>query len=453
MDVEAIFFTLTLPMGGADKNILFSYLKILLPALPLMLILAYGYFRLLKHFSGEGRKRGIAYWILATAGIAYFFGALYYLEHRKKLISFLLAPREQSAMFEERYRPVQSGEVIFREKRNVVLLVLESIEESYNDEKRFGEKLMPRLAALRSANASFYGSRETRGADWTVGALTAYTLGLPLAFARESTTANYFGEASAAFLPGATSILKIFEDHGYTISFFLGSKKEFAGQDKLVGSHTRAASIYDLKYFEEKRQRGEIQYNTSNWGVPDSRIYAEAMDFLRKNQKEEPFLLIIQTVDTHIGDGNFNGPGKRKWGDLRDCVNEADQMASSFIAWLQEQSFYEDTVIVALGDHLLPLDRLGPVDLPERSQREPYNVFINAAFQNEAQRRDFAAFDLAPTILSAAGAKWPGGRLGLGVSLVEPEAKTLFEERGQKYYEEEVRKKSPFYESLFSVNF
>jgi phosphoglycerol transferase len=384
-----------------------------------------------------------------VAGLSYFIGAVYYLEHRKRLISFLLMPREKSAMFEEQYQPLKPENVQFTDKRNVLLILLESVEETYNDATLFGEQLMPGLARLRAEHLSFYGSRETTGADWTIGVLTAYTMGLPMAFARESSMANYFGEASDIFLPGASSTLRILEEHGYEISFFLGSKKTFSGKDKLFASHSKAAAIYDRQYFEEKRQRGEIEYQESNWGVPDSFMYAEVKDYLQNRRGSGPFFIIMETVDTHTGNEKFNGLIERKWGDQRDNVAEADYMVNDFVSWLQQQSFYENTAVIILGDHLFPLDMLGAVELPDRGQREPYNVFINTGLQYSGPKRKFAAFDLAPTMLAAAGAKWSGGRLGLGLSLFETGSKTLFENKGQNYYEEEVRKKSSFYDSLF----
>jgi Phosphoglycerol transferase and related proteins, alkaline phosphatase superfamily len=469
LDVEAIFFTLMLPLEGADQNIINSYLVLLGCSIPIIIALSYGYFYLLRRFSSDlppGKKpssgrpnrtgvyRSAIYALLIIAGLAYFSGAAYYMEHRKKLISFLLMPREYTDMFEQYYQPLEAQDVHFPSKRNIVLIILESMEETFNDEKLFGDNLIPGLARLRRENLSFYGSHETRGADWTAGALTAYSLGLPLAFARESTMSNFFGERASEFLPEASSILKILEAHDYQFIFFLGSQKEFSGKDKLIGSHSRAAIVNDFEYFELKKSNGEIDYQRSNWGAPDSVVYSEAKDYLSRNSGKAPFLLTVESVDTHLGDGHFNGLGERKWGDLRDCIVEADLMAVDFIRWIQQQSFYENTTIIVLGDHLLPRDRIGPVKLPDRNQREPYNTFINldpSLVDDGKTKRNFGAFDLAPTILSAAGARWPGGRLGLGASLFQPDAQTLFELKGRAYYETEIRKKSAFYERLFAI--
>lgn len=353
-------------------------------------------------------------------------------------------------MFEERYAPLSAGEVAFPHKRNVVLLMMESAEETYNDAALFGEPLMPALAQLRAGNASFCGFRDTRGANWTMGAIVAFTTGLPMAFSQESSLSNYFGTKARSFLPGASSILAILEDSGYDISFFLGSARSYSGKDNFFASHAKRAAIYDLEYFEKKRLAGELDYTCSNWGAPDAVVYAEAKRYLSHRESSSPFFLILETVDTHFPKGRFNGLIPPKYGDMRDAVMEADLQAADFVAWLQAQPFYGDTSVIILGDHLFMREKVGPVKLPPVAGREPYDAFINTGFPAGEFKRDFAAFDLAPTILQAAGAVWPGGRLGLGVSLFQEGGQTLFETRGQAYYEAEVRKKSALYNSLLA---
>ena len=55
-----------------------------------------------------------------------------------------------------------------------------------------------------------------------------------------------------------------------------------------------------------------------------------------------------------------------------------------------------------------------------------------------------SSFDIFPTTLSALGATWEGDRLGLGTNLFSDE-KTIFEEYGYEYVNNELKKKSSFY--------
>ena len=58
--------------------------------------------------------------------------------------------------------------------------------------------------------------------------------------------------------------------------------------------------------------------------------------------------------------------------------------------------------------------------------------------------------DMAPTILEAIGAVLPKHKLGLGTSLFSRE-KTLIEKLGEEALNEELKKKSDFYKSLFVI--
>ena len=64
------------------------------------------------------------------------------------------------------------------------------------------------------------------------------------------------------------------------------------------------------------------------------------------------------------------------------------------------------------------------------------------------QKRLFASWDFAPTILESMGAVIPDRRFGLGVSLFA-DRPTLFEKYGREKYEEEAPKYSKLYASFF----
>jgi phosphoglycerol transferase len=448
-----------LPKTGVDSSFLHSYLKLAAWVVPLAAVLGWGYYRLLAKTSRPAgddarpsvvrRRAGVAWLLLVAAGLGYFAGAAYYLAHRKQVFAYLLKSREQTTLYDDHYRAVRPEDVTFRRRRNVILLVLESIEETFNDGRVFGEPLMPGLKKLREGNGSFYGMEDTRGATMTIGGLTAFIFGLPLAFSNGSSMASAYGEKSKAFMPGAWSILEAFERHGYEIDFILGADRRYSGKDKLFGTHSRA-NIFDWNFFHQQELDGRMRFERWNWGAPDPVVYGEAKERLSGKTPDRPFMMVIETTETHSSGDTWNGLRPPKWGDMRDPIAETDLDASDFVTWAEKQPFAADTTIIVLGDHLWMQDEVGPVDLPDRNRREIYNVFINPARPVPADRgsRPFASFDLAPTILEAAGAELPEGRFGLGVSLFELGRKTLFEEKGRAWYDQEIRKRSALYDSL-----
>lgn len=454
---DAIIFTVLLPKtGGYSLDLAMGYLSYLGPAL----LAAAGFIWLWRRLTRDpARALRNRRWLTA-ASLVCFLGANVYFEARHHLFSFFFWPRPMSTMYEDHYRLVAPEEVRFPDKkRNLIIVMMESIEETFNEEKYFGEKLMPELAKLREENTSFYGFRQTLGATWTIGGLTADLFGIPLTFpsgfgpAAVDLFVNAYGEKTAGFLPGARAIVTILEKHGYDVEFFLGSDDQFAGQGRAFTTHTQNAKIYDYKYFKQLKEAGEIWFEEKPfWGLPDPVLYDAVKRHLTNAKRDKPFFLLMQTLDTHLNDEYFNHLVPERWHDERDNLAEASLLAADFVRWVGEQDFGADTTVILIGDHLRNVDKVGDVDLPPQYMgREIYNVFINPVPQlaDKAPHRFYATFDMAPTILESVGAVWPGSAFGLGVSLFSPGLQTLFESAGVDYYEDEVRKKSLFYESFF----
>lgn len=81
--------------------------------------------------------------------------------------------------------------------------------------------------------------------------------------------------------------------------------------------------------------------------------------------------------------------------------------------------------------------------------RTTYNCIINAPIiPAEEKNRQFATFDMFPTTLAALGVEIEGDRLGLGTNLFS-DKKTLTEQYGFAALDEELQKKSEFYNTEF----
>ena len=93
-------------------------------------------------------------------------------------------------------------------------------------------------------------------------------------------------------------------------------------------------------------------------------------------------------------------------------------------------------------------------EIPSKYQRTTTNIIINpdpslsldsTIFAN----RQFSSMDMFPTTLASIGCKIDGERLGLGTNLFS-NRKTIFEEFGFEYVNEEFRKKTTLYENIFN---
>ena len=115
-----------------------------------------------------------------------------------------------------------------------------------------------------------------------------------------------------------------------------------------------------------------------------------------------------------------------------------------------QQDFYENTTIILVGDHLTMDKSYIERTNADRFDRRTYLAVIHPAdgCEESGRKRVYTTLDLFPTTLAALGVQIEGNRLGLGVNLFSDEP-TLVEQMGLEKLNEELRKKSDFYEAHF----
>ena len=181
------------------------------------------------------------------------------------------------------------------------------------------------------------------------------------------------------------------------------------------------------------------------WGYEDVKLYEFAkQELLEISQNNEPFNFTMLTADTHFFDGYVgdNCPivFEEQYANAFYCT---DMMINDFINWIKEQDFYQDTVIIITGDHLTMQNNF--FENITTYDRVVYNTFINTGISKvNSRNRKTSTMDLYPTTLAALGVEIPGNRLGLGTNLFSNK-KTLLEELGSVIFNEELEKRSNFY--------
>ena len=136
---------------------------------------------------------------------------------------------------------------------------------------------------------------------------------------------------------------------------------------------------------------------------------------------------------------------------IKSVILCADKMIFEFLEWCKAQSWYEDTVIVIVGDHLTMQSDFYNIS-DKNYKRTVYNAIINSAVEpKHTKNRLFTTMDMYPTTLAAMGAKIDGDRLGLGTNLFSGK-KTIIEKLGFDYVNEEISKKSTFYDNYILGN-
>lgn len=337
-------------------------------------------------------------------------------------------------------------------KRNLIYIYVESLETtlfSRDNGGNFIETVIPNLEKIALENTSFSnkeslgGAYMMEGTNWTIAGMVASTAGVPLKLSNEKTNDSSYG----SFLSGAYSLGDILKENGYRNYLMLGSNADFGSRRSYFSSHGDY-TIYDYNTAKEKEWIPKDYEEW--WGYEDRKLYEFAKNELSEiASKNEPFNFTMLTADTHATDGYVDSeckkPYKEKYLNSYNCT---DSMIAEFIDWILQQDFYKNTTIVIVGDHLSMQGNLMEMyTVPDGTgyERKIYNAFINTEteFDNN-KNRAFTTFDLYPTVLASLGFEIEGERLGLGTNLFSS-TKTLLEEKNFEEVNEELSKKSKFY--------
>lgn len=318
-------------------------------------------------------------------------------------------------------------------KRNLIHIYLESVENSYLDKELGGYmdvNLMPELTELYKEGLSFSntdkfgGPHTTYASEWSVAAMINMDMGLPLKIPMGR---NSYGK-NGSFLPGAVGIGDILHAQGYNQTIMFGADADFGGLTTYFTSHGKF-NIFDYKAAKKKGLIPEDYYVW--WGFEDDKLYEYAKNEINRLSKEDkPFNFTMETADTHFPDGYLSEKAEKKHdSQYANVISYSTKETVDFVKWIQKQPFYKNTTIVITGDHP-SMDKKFFNDFDPNYERTIFNLILNAPVTTDnVKNRQFAPFDMFPTILSTLGVEIEGDRLGLGTNLYSNK-KTIIEEQG-----------------------
>lgn len=460
---DSIMYTMLSNMDGLQPGLVFSYLlKGLLPAVALTAVLC------IVLFSRPGRSmyiqiaemkkirlfpihRVAAVIISVVLSAALVFVAAQY----SGLLAYCKSNAQPTTIYEDMYVDPDSTDIQFpEEKRNLIFIYLESMETTFTSREKGGRMeydIIPELSRLAEENINFSytdgvgGARSLSGSTWTIASMVAHNAGIPLRTPPGVDGASYL---EGGFLPGATTLTDILHDNGYYQTLMVGSDADFGGRTHFYTTHN-IDHIYD---HSTAMSDGIIPDGYEVWwGMEDLYLYEYAkQELINIAAMGEPFAFTMLTVDTHhVGGYVCKLCGSQYSEQYENVLACASRQLDSFIDWLKQQDFYENTTIIICGDHPTMdngyISRVGAGN----ATRYTYNCFINSAAQTDnSKNRAFTSMDLFPTTLSAMGCTIEGDRLGLGTDLFSDTA-TISEEIGLGEFNSEISKSSGYYISNF----
>ena len=453
---DSILFTLQSSTGGTESTLMRKFffgaiVPGLMASTAINIILFYWplYFRFLRKLRGHF---GILLALLLSTALTC--NAAVIVELDEYIADMVI----ESELFESEYVDPDTVTITFpEEKRNLVYIMLESMEVSYLSKELGGGleyTLIPELYDLAQNNTNFShssgvgGFHETSGASWTIGSMVAQTAGIPLKTPEDvDDWQNGYGK-DGVFLPGVTNLTSILSDAGYYTTLMVGSDANFGGRKTYYETHG-ADKIYDI--YTARRDGIVAGDYFVWWGMEDLYLFQYAKEELTQIAAQEaPFAFTMLTVDTHhVGGYQCIYCENEHEETYEQSISCSSRQVLAFLQWLQEQPFYENTTVVITGDHCSMDQGYFERNVDEDYQRMIYNVIINSPVSSDnTKNRQYCAMDLFPTTLAALGCTIEGDRLGLGTNLFS-DLPTLAEKYGFARFDDLLSQSSDYYAEHF----
>lgn len=442
LSASELFYQLKAPIEGTNEDMIREAVMCCLPWI--LGFLAVGILMVVW----SRKKKAWIFWTMMSFGILMSVSVvgvvLRYTWQRLELTDYVNSQKLETGFIDTNYVSPEDVEIVFpEEKRNLIYIFLESMEVTYADYENGGAfevNYIPELTELAQTyedfsgvDASLNGGYAMPYATWTMAGMFAHTTGLPLKLPIDGNGM----EKQAEFLPDVISLGDILEKQGYNQTLILGSNATYAGRRMYFKTHGNF-NIVDLAYNIEI---GRLPEGYSEWwGYRDKLLFEYAKEeILNLAAQDTPFNFMMLTADTHFEDGYVcelcgteygeNTGGDGQYANVIAC---SSCQVKTFVEWIQQQSFYENTTIVLVGDHHT-MDNTFCLEIDEDYGRKVYTAYIHSAVevQESTGRREYTTFDYFPTTLASLGVTIEGNRLGLGTNLFSTES-TLLEVYGME---------------------
>ena len=456
INCNELLFTAKYGSGGADNSI---FLLSVLRVLPILILIFLVLFALFYDITFGKKKVIIKEHQLYP--ISLFSNHKKILTSLLFLISFFLILNcigffdyisnltKSSSIIEENYVDPKDVKIEFSEKRNLVFILVESLETTMFTKDQGGYwdyELIPELYDLLEDKDSvvFYDKNKAQtinmieGSSWTTASIVSNLSGTPL-------KVNFKNKIydSNSFMNGTYALGDLLKENGYHNELISAARTSFGGLKEYFSSHgdysiIDESSLADYNLTISKKDYGK-------WGFNDHYLFETAkkrIDILAK--KDKPFNMQLVTIDTHFIDGFVGDYSVDKYKrQYENAYATESKLIYDFVNWLKSKDYYKNTTIVIAGDHLtMQNDFFKGKNVKDRYV---YNCFINPRNKPvKSSGRSITSLDNYPTMVYAIGGNIKGDRLGLGTNLFSSN-KSLPEKYGIDKFSKEIKKSSTFY--------
>ena len=448
INFEEVVFSLKDGTKDADVGVVFVAIKVCLPFIIVLYLILYSLFystKILIKIIQSHKK--IVTCLLFLIGLVMIMWSL-------NVFEYILYSTSKSNFIEKNYvEPVES-KVTFDEKRNLIFIVVESLETSLFQKEQGGYwnySVVPELYDLLNDEDSvvFYDKSKAetlnmiQGSSWTTASIVSNSSGLPFKVSLSDFNSN-------SCMNGAYTLGDLLKDNGYYNEVISAAKTSFGDLQEYFTDHGEY-EIIDFKSLKDY-DLSMTDDDIGSWGFNDNYLFETAkkrLDIISK--KNQPFNLELITIDTHFVDGFVGNYSETKYKDqYENAYATESRLIYNFVDWVKKQPYYKNTTIVIMGDHLSMQSNF----FRKRNvqDRYVYSCIINPVKkQANTKNRITTSLDTYPTIVSSIGGTIEDDKLGLGVNLFS-DKNTLAEEYGIDKLNKELKKKSVFYNNKFKNN-
>lgn len=311
--------------------------------------------------------------------------------------------------------------------KNLVIVYLESTENSYLDETRF-PGLMPHTRRLMEEAVVFEEIQPAEYATFTFGALFASQSGYDLTDLQLAGRLGNDG-VNPAIGNRLSSLPGVLKKAGYFLSFMNSASFNFAGAGVMLSEFGYDDLWAAEALPEEVRKRLGF---TGEWGgCRDTQLLRIGAEKFRiMSAWKRPFLLALLTIDAHHPNG-FTAPEGpvyalpgEKPSKLLTAIHRTDIALGEFVNQLKRHPAWENTVLFVVTDHLAMNGATTIRMLRENPRRRLLAFALNAGTPRRITVKG-KTFDIAPTLLELIGVQH-NYRFPLGESLLhDPDPRRL----------------------------
>lgn len=224
------------------------------------------------------------------------------------------------------------------QKKNVVVIILESFSKEFTGENAHDESYTPFLDSL--AAQSLICTQSYANGLRSAEAIPAILAGIPSLMQEPFTTSNYGANQ-------ITSLPNTLKTKGYHSAFFHGGTNGTMSFDVFT-----AAAGFD-RYFGRKEFGNEKEYD-GNWGIWDQPFLQFTAQKL--NSMPQPFMASVFTLSSHPPyhlppsyESSYKGSLP-----VHRTVGYTDEALRHFFETASQQPWYQNTLFVITADHTSP---------------------------------------------------------------------------------------------------